>query len=71
MYLFIYIGEGTRASESQNPATPKFQGNGKVGVDIHYYDGVLLTQMASPQRSNDTSLSESMYRSIMYTHTHT
>ncbi len=46
-------------------------------MKVCYYP--ILFQMASPQRpalvstvgTDDTSLSESMYRSIMYTHTHT
>ncbi len=29
------IGEGTRASESQNPATPLSQGNEEVGVGLN------------------------------------
>ncbi len=41
MYLYILlvslkiIGEGTRASESQNPALPLSQGNEEVGVGLH------------------------------------
>ncbi len=31
----IIIGEGTRASESQNPALPISQGNEEVGVGLH------------------------------------
>ncbi len=31
----LYIGEGTHASESQNPALPISQGNEEVGVGLH------------------------------------
>ncbi len=34
-YIILIIGEGTRASESQNPATPLSQGNEEVGVGLH------------------------------------
>ncbi len=79
-YIILIIGEGTRASESQNPATPLSQGNEEVGSTLdEYYDCItILFQMTSPQRpalvstggTDDTSLSEFMYRSIMY-HTYT
>ncbi len=78
IYILYIIGEGTRASESKNPALPISQGNEEVGVGTtlveHCYSPwIILFQMTSPVSTvgtDDPSFSESMYRSIMSNNQH-